>query len=102
MHLHVSLHLQRDVHCRPALRQLHFKVEQRALQVLCRLLPALVAEGGELQQEGVVRSLWGVVRLILQASTHFKTQDACTVCAGSVVALMLREGGDSGDLGAAV
>jgi len=81
---------------------LHFKVEQRALQVLCRLLPALVAEGGELQQEGVVRSLWGVVRLILQASTHFKTQDACTVCAGSVVALMLREGGDTGDLGAAV
>jgi len=82
---------------------LHFKVEQRALQVLCGLLPALAAEGGELQQEGVVRSLWGVVRPVLQASTHFKTQDACTVCAGSVVALTLSwEGEDAGDLGAAI
>ena len=82
---------------------LHFKAEQRALQALCGLLPALVAEGGKLQQEGVVKSLWGVVRPILVASTHFKTQDACTVCAASIVSLMfVWEGGDAEAMSAAV
>ena len=68
---------------------LHFKVEQRALQVMCGLFPSLASERGEAQLGDIVASLWSAVQPILQNSSHFKTQDACTVCTAHIVSLMI-------------
>ena len=73
---------------------LHFKVEQRALQVMCGLFPSLASGRGEAHFGDTVASLWGVVQPILLNSSHFKTQDACTVCTAHIVSLMI-ESSDS-------